>query len=180
MKRFALLFAALGLVTSAPIRGDEPHRSGRGLEVLPPELHPPANDLPGDEAFVARRDAAGAVRPKPLPRQPKGYGIAELSTFIISGETHAILPKGSVIFCPDALASRVSATATGKPLPWSDFLAANRNWIATREVTLPRILGEKPFTEEDREAFAKAGRIVIATLRGNPVTVLVPPAPARP
>jgi hypothetical protein len=175
-----LLFAALGLLTSAPARGDEPRRSGRGLEVLPAGLQPPAKEVTGDEAFVARRDAAGTVQPKPVPRLAKGYGIAELSSFIGSADTHTIVPKGAIIFCPDALASRVLARAAGKPVAWPDFLVANRNWIATREVTLAQVRGEAPFTDQDREAFAKAGRLVVATLRGNPVTVLVSPTPAQP
>lgn len=180
MKALPLLFAALGLLTSAPARGDESRRNGRGPEVLPPGLQPPAREVTSDAAFIARRDAAGTVRPKPVPHRAKGYGIAELSTFIGSGETHAILPKGSVLFCPDVLAPRVLARASGKPVAWPDFLVANRNWIATREVTLAQIRGEAPFTEQDRQAFAKAGRLVVATLRGNPVTVLVSPAPAQP
>ena len=72
------------------------------------------------------------------------------------------------------------ARAAGKPAAWPDFLVANRNWLATREVTLAQIRGEASFTAQDREAYAKAGRLVVATLRGNPVTVLVSPPPAQP
>jgi len=177
MKVPPLLFAALGLLASAPTWGDEPRRSGRGPEVLPPGLQPPANDVTNDEAFRARRDASGTTMPKPVPRQTKGYGIAELSVFISHGESHAILPKGSVIFCPDALATRVTSKAAGKPVAWSEFMVANRNWISTHEVTLAQVRGEAPLSEGDRKAFATAGRIVIATLRGNPVTVLPVPSP---
>jgi hypothetical protein len=180
MKPCLLRFALLGLLASTSARGDEPRPSGRGLEVLPPGLQPPAQEVTDDEALVARRDAAGTMRPKPVPLRSKGYGVAELSTFIAGGDTHAILPKGSIVFCPDVLAARISSKAVGKPVAWPDFLHTNRNWITTREVTLPQIRGEKPFTVEDREAFAKAGRIVVATLRGNPVTVLVSPTPPQP
>jgi hypothetical protein len=115
--------------------------------------------------------------PNPVPRQAKGYGIAELSVFIRHGDNHAILPKGSVIFRPDALATRVSNKAAGKPVAWNEFMVANRNWISTHEVTLAQVRGEAPLSEVDRRAFATAGRIVIATLRGNPVTVLPVPSP---
>ena len=177
MKIPPLLFVALGLLASAPTRGDEPRRSGRGPEVLPPGLQPPAHDVTNDEAFRARRAAGGATMPKPVPRQAKSYGIAELSVFISQGEVHAILPKGSVIFCPDALATRVSNKAAGKPIVWNEFLIANRNWISTHEVTLAQVRGEAPLSEGDRKTFATAGHIVIATLRGNPVTVLPVPSP---
>lgn len=177
MKSLPLLFAALGLLASAPTRGDEPRRSGRGPEVLPPGLQPPANDSINDEAFRARRDAAGMAMPKPVPRQMKGYSIAELSVFISHGERHAILPKGSVIFCPDGFAGRVSNKAAGTPVAWKEFLVANRNWITTHEVTLAQVRGEASISESDRKAFASAGHVVIATLRGNPVTVLPVPSP---
>jgi hypothetical protein len=177
MKLPPLLFAALGLLASTPTRGDEPRRSGRGPEVLPPGLQPPANDVTNDEAFRARRNAAGNASPKPVPRQVKGYGIAELSVFINHGENHAILPKGSIIYCPDVLATRVSNKTGGKPIAWNDFLVANRNWISTHEVTLAQVRGEAPLSESDRKAFATAGHVIIATLRGNPVTVLPAPSP---
>jgi len=154
MKSLPLLFAALGLLASAPTRGDEPRRSGRGPDVLPPGLQPPANEVTNDEAFRA-----------------------ELSVFIGHGESHAILPKGSVIFCPDGFAARVSNKAAGTPVAWKEFLVANRNWISTHEVTLAQVRGEAPLSESDRKAFASAGHIVIATLRGNPVTVLPVPSP---
>jgi hypothetical protein len=177
MKIPPLLFIALGLLASAPTRGEEPRPSGRGPEVLPPGLQSPASDVTNDEAFRARRSASGATMPKPVPMRAKSYSIAELSVFISHDETHAILPKGSVIFCPDALTSRVSNRAAGTPVAWSEFLVANRNWISTHEVTLAQVRGEAPLSEGDRKTFATAGRMVIATLRGNPITVLPVPSP---
>ncbi|MEK7950124.1 hypothetical protein [Luteolibacter soli] len=175
------LFAVLGLLASAPTRGEEPRPSGRGPEVLPPGLQPPASDVTNDEAFRAKRAASGATMLKPVPRQAKSYSIEELSIFISHGETHVILPKGSVIFCPDELANRVSNKVSGKPVTWNEFLVANRNWISTHEVTLAQVRGEAPLSEEDRKAFTTSGRMVIATLRGNPITVLpVPPPDIQP
>ena len=177
MKIPPLLFTALGLLASAPTRGEEPRPSGRGPEVLPPGLQPPASEVTNDEAFRARRNASGSTMPKPVPTQAKSYSISDLSVFISHNETHAILPKGCVIFSPDALATRVSNRAAGKPVAWSEFLVANRNWISTHEVTLAQVRGEAPLSESDRKAFATVGHIVIATLRGNPVTVLPVPTP---
>lgn len=172
MKISSLLPIVLVLLASASARGDEPRRNGTGPEVLPQGLRPPASDVPGDSDLIARRSASGAARPKPVPRQQSGFGIAELSVFVGIGETYAILPKGSVIFCPDVHAARLQPKASGKLVAWPDFLAANRNWISTREVTLAQVHGEAPLSETDRKTFAAAGRIVVATLRGNPITVL--------
>jgi len=178
MKLLIFLFVALGLLAGLPGRGEESRRGGSGPEVLPPTLQPPANDVTNDDALRARRNASGTTMPKPVPRQARGYGMAELSVFVSLGESHTILPKGSVIFCPDVLASRVSNRLSGKPVRWKDFLVANRNWISTHEVTLAQVRGEAPLSEDDRRAFATSGRMVIATLRGNPVTVLPAPTPS--
>ncbi len=180
MKTFLLFLTVLTAFAAGLVQADEPRRGGTGPEVLPPGLRPPAHDLPGDAELKARRNAAGALTPKPVPLQWKGYGIAELSQFVGQGKTFAIVPKGSVLFCPEALAARVLARPSGTLMPWPEFLVANRNWIATREVTLAQVRGEAPLTEIDRKAFASAGHLVIATLRGNPVTVLVPPTPTQP
>lgn len=176
MKIPPLLLIVVGLLASAPAGADEPRPSGRGPEVLPPGLQPPASEVTNDEAFRARRNASGATIPKPVPKQAKSYSISDLSVFICLNDTHAILPKGSVIFSPDALATRVSNRASGKPVAWSEFLVANRNWLSTHEVTLAQVRGEASLSEGDRKAFATAGRLVVATLRGNPVTVLPVPS----
>ncbi|MCW1883422.1 hypothetical protein OKA04_01695 [Luteolibacter flavescens] len=176
MKRALLPLVVLGLFVSLSVRGEEPRRSGKGLEVLPADLKAPNAEVTNDAAFIARRNAAGAGDPKPVPKQAKGYGLAELSVFLSKGDTHTILPKGSIIYCPDKFSSLIANRAAGKPVAWPDFLIANRNWVSTHEVTLAQVRGEAPLSEEDRKAFATAGHLVVATLRGNPITVLPVPA----
>jgi hypothetical protein len=91
-----------------------------------------------------------------------------------------ILPKGSVIHCPEALAARVLTMPRGKLMEWQQFLVAHRAWITTREVSQEQIRGEAAFTEIDRSAFHKGGKLVVATFRGHPVTVLSPAVPTPP
>lgn len=180
MKTFLLLLAVATANVSGLAFAQEPRPEGTGPKVLPPDLAPPSSDLPNDEQLEARRSASGAAKPKPGARRKKGYSLAELSQFVGEGPACVILPKGSVLFCPDAMASRVLSKPAGTMTAWPDFLTANRNWITTHEVTVAQVTGEKPISDETRTSFKAAGKMVIATLRGNPVTVLVPPATPTP
>lgn len=161
--------------------GQESRKGGIGPEVLPPGPIAPTADLPSDEALAERRNAGGAVSPKIMPRKSKSYGLAEFSQFLGFGEAGTILPKGSILYCPDSLATHVITGPNRTMLGWPDFLAANRNWLTTHEVSLGQVKGE-PISESDRASFKAGGKMVIATLRNNPVTVLVktPPPPSKP
>ncbi|WP_367873458.1 hypothetical protein [Luteolibacter sp. Populi] len=154
----------------------EPRHSGIGPEHLPATLLAPANDLPGDEALAALR----ATKLKVVPKAARDFTLADLSQFLGEGGTSVILPKGSVIHCPEALTARILDSPGGTLIPWPEFLIAHRNWVSTREVATAQIRGEAGFTDSDRAAFKAGGKLVIATFRGNPVTVLAPPAPAVP
>lgn len=180
MKPFLLLLAVAAANASGLAPAQELHPEGAGPKVLPPDLPGPSNDLPNDEQLAAKRSASGAVNPKILARRTKGYSLAELSLFVGTGETCVILPKGSLLFCPDSLAARVITKPDGTVMPWPEFLPANRAWITTHEVTVDQITGAKPISDSDKSYFRTAGKMVIATLRGNPVTVLVPPTPPTP
>ncbi len=152
--------------------GENPSAGGIGPEVLPGDLRPAFSNLPTDKELIERRNARSPERPKPVPAKPSGFDVRELSMYLGAGEVFTILPKGCVIHCPDRLTDRVLAGPAGKAVPWREFLSANRAWISTREVTTAQARGEEALSEEDRAAFAARGMIVIATLRGNPVTVL--------
>jgi hypothetical protein len=180
MRTFLLFLAVAAANAGALASAQEPRPEGTGPKVLPPDLAPPSSDLPNDEQLEARRSAGGAARPKPVARREKSYSLAELSQFVGEGPNCVILPKGSVLFCPDAMAARVLSKPAGTMTAWTDFLTANRNWITTHEVTVAQVTGEKPISEDTRASFKAAGKMVIATLRGNPVTVLVSPATPAP
>ncbi|WP_035615933.1 hypothetical protein [Haloferula sp. BvORR071] len=154
----------------------EARRSGTGPEYLPEHPTGPSQDLTGDEELAAKRAEAG--QPKVLPKTPKPFSLAELSQFLGEGESSVILPKGSVLYCPETLAARILKAPHGTLVTWTDFLIAHRSWVCTREVSMEQIRGDAGFTDADRAVFTGGGKVVIATFRGNPVTVLSPPVPA--
>ena len=172
MKTWVTIFIAAAVAHSAA--EEEPRRTGTGPEVLPKEQKGPAGDLPSDELLKELRKKKG-LEPKVVKFKPQGYSLAELSQFVGDSERFVMLPKGCVIHCPEGMSERIMAKPQGRMMVWSEFLVANRNWITTREVTMPQVRGEAAIAEADRKSFAAAGKMVIATFRGNPVTVLTPP-----
>jgi hypothetical protein len=158
----------------APANELPPRRSGHGPQQLPATLQAPANDLPGDAELEARRAAGGAGKLRVVPKPPRDFSLEALSQFLGDGESCVILPKGAVIHCPEALEVRMPTTPRGKLMAWPEFLVAHRAWITTREVSQEQIRGEVAFTEGDRAAFHNGGKLVVATFRGHPVTVLTP------
>ena len=90
---------------------------------------------------------------------------------LISRDTHTVVPLRSIIYQPSKNQSRVVELPSGKFRFWPAFLAKNRDWLLTFEVTLDQAKGEKPIPESKLEEFAKIHRTVIATYRQNPISV---------
>jgi len=83
-----------------------------------------------------------------------------------------LVPKRSVLFVPDALASRIGVQANAKVQTWGEFRNANRGWIRCLEVSREQALGVEAFPEATTEAIAKSTSIVIATFKDGPISVL--------
>ena len=167
-----ILIAAYARQEQPPAK--EERRSGQGPEYLPAIVQGPASDLPSDAELEARRGAGSSRKPRVVPKSPHAFSLAELSQFLGEGESSVILPKGAVIHCPEALTAKLLTTPGGKVMPWPEFLIAHRAWVTTREVSQEQIRGEAAFTDSDRASFLSGGKLVVATFRGNPVTVLTP------
>lgn len=184
MKTACTAAAALIALASTPLLAQQPapagqRSSGAGLAVLPTDLKAPGSRVITDAELQALRAARnGGVDPKPLPPKKHGFSLAEMSTFISFGDKTTLLPKGSVVVCPDPLKSRIVPLPSGTVVPWQDFLAANRNWIITTDVELKQVRGEMPLPQAELQTLKSRGLMVVATLNGCPVTVL-PYSPAN-
>jgi len=154
------------------------HRSGIGPEMIPKETGNPSADVITDEEFIARRNAGSGESsgPKPIPPKPSSYGLLEMSTAIQSGSDFMLVPKGSVIWCPKQHQQKIVSRPVGKFVGWTSFIAANRNWITTVEVSKDQAIGKVPISPEILEHHRKGDLVVIATLDGSPIT-LVPHQP---
>lgn len=159
---------------------EEPVRaSGLGLKMIPKNSGVPSAEVTSDEAFVARRAKAPMNMPAPL-RQPLGtsaFGLMAMSTAIQSGPDFMLVPKGSVIFCPPELTTKIVERPSGNIVEWRQFLGSNRSWITTFSVTQEQVMGKKPIPPDALERFRKNKLLVLAILQGGPVTVLKPTPP---
>lgn len=101
--------------------------------------------------------------------------IIAQSTILHDGKNWTLIPKGAVIFLPQAMRSRVNAKPVGTLLPWNDFLTQNRAWITTTDVSFDQAAGTEALPPERVAYWAKQEKIVIATHRQGPISVRIAP-----
>lgn len=104
---------------------------------------------------------------------PADQSILKQSMILHDGKNWTIVPKGAVIFLPDALKARVDVKPIGKLLTFTDFITCNRNWITTNEVSFDQAAGAEPLAAERVAFWSKQDKIVIAVHQSGPISVLV-------
>lgn len=147
---------------------------GTGFKAMPADVRNPSAEVMGDEELLKLRGNVSSV-PKEqliLPRAESEYSLTALSSFLASEGVSTLVPKGSVIFCPDKLSKKRVTALKGKPVPWNDFLTRNRAWIRTMEVSMLQAQGKAPISEVQMKIYQEAKVMVVATFQGNPITVL--------
>jgi hypothetical protein len=135
------------------------------------------------ERLALERDkVAGAITlttpPPPIAKPPS---LLEGSAILCFEGKLTLIPKRAVLFAPESYADRMKSDAAAKIVNWEDFFPSNRGWITTFEVTQQQVEGVTPIPTGSFEQMSKDGNLVVATLDGNPVTVLplVKPAVAE-
>jgi hypothetical protein len=109
--------------------------------------------------------------------RPVNQSIINQSTVLHDGRHWTLIPNGAVLFLPDAMKARVNAKPVGTLLPWSDFLAINRSWITTNEVTFDQAAENEPLPAERKEFWANQDKIVVAVHQQGPISVRVAKTP---
>lgn len=105
--------------------------------------------------------------------RPAEQSIIKQSMILHDGKNWTIVPKGAVIFLPEALKNRVDVKPVGNLLPWSDFLAQNFGWITTNEVTFDQAAGNIALPAARVAFWAKQDKIVVAVHQNGPISVNV-------
>lgn len=90
-----------------------------------------------------------------------------------------LVPKRAVLHIPDYHKNRLGIQPGAKIQSFSEFFAVNRGWIQTVEVSREQAEGKQPLAEAKVEMIAKSSRIMIATFRGGPISVLPLQEPAE-
>lgn len=106
--------------------------------------------------------------------KPKLAHVYQNAHILANRGLHTVVPLRSIIYLPTKDKANLVEIPSGKFRFWPDFLAKNRSWLTTYEVTLDQAKGLKPIPEEKIEELAKINRTVIATYRRNPISVRPP------
>lgn len=109
--------------------------------------------------------------------RPVNQSIIKESTILHDGKNWTLVPNGAMVFIPDAMRSRVNSKPVGTLLPWNDFLAKNRNWITTNEVSFDQAAGNEEIPAERAAFWVKQDKIVIAVHQNGPISVRVAKEP---
>ncbi len=121
-----------------------------------------ASPMPTLEQPVAKE--ASAPRPEP-------QSIIKQSTILHDGKNWTLVPTGAVIFMPAVQRERVDSKPVGTLLAFTEFLAKNRSWITTSEVSFDQAAGTEPLSEERVAFWSKQDKIVIAIHQNGPISV---------
>ena len=109
--------------------------------------------------------------------RPLEQSIIKQSMILHDGANWTIVPKGAVIFLPEALKNRVDVKPVGTLLPWSEFLSKNFGWITTNEVTFDQAAGNIALPAARVAFWAKQDKIVVAVHQNGPISVNVAKTP---
>lgn len=104
-------------------------------------------------------------------QRPAEQSIIKQSMILHDGRNWTIVPKGAVIFMPEALKNRVDVKPIGTLLSWNDFLSKNYAWITTNEVTFDQAAGNDPLPAARVAFWAKQDKIVVAVHQNGPISV---------
>lgn len=94
-----------------------------------------------------------------------------LSDILVSGNTHTLLPKGCILFLPERHKHRLSKKGNGDYISFNDFYAKNYGWLTLCEVTEDQARGDQAFPEGKLKAMKESGKVVVAVLKKNPISV---------
>ncbi|OYV04388.1 MAG: hypothetical protein CFE26_17165 [Verrucomicrobiales bacterium VVV1] len=105
--------------------------------------------------------------------------LVSQSDFISLAGASTLVPKHAILKVPAGFADRIRFQEGSRILSWTEFFAANRNWITTIEITPEQAGGKAPLPKESSDVIAKSSNLVVATFRGGPISLLTPKAPAE-
>lgn len=108
--------------------------------------------------------------------KPKSQGTLYRGAHILVNRgQHTIIPKGSIIYLPAKDKAKVTETPSGKFTFWPHFIKKNQSWIWLYEITLKQARGLEPIPEHKLKELAKLNRMIVATYKKNPISILAPP-----
>lgn len=103
--------------------------------------------------------------------RPEDQSIIKQSVILHDGTNWTLVPKGAVIYLPEAMKNRVEGKPTGTLLAWTDFLTRNQAWITTYDISFDQATGSKPLQAASVAFWPKQAKVVIAVHQRGPISV---------
>ncbi|MCF7676297.1 MAG: hypothetical protein K9N23_15865 [Akkermansiaceae bacterium] len=98
--------------------------------------------------------------------------ILEKSEILCFGGVATLVPKYALLGIPAKFKARTKIANGARVLPWVEFLAKNRSWISTVEVTADEAAGRQMLPAKTQQAVVDCGNVVVATHLDGPISVL--------
>lgn len=131
-----------------------------------------------DEIRKQQLDALRPVPPEQRPAPPEKRSLLADSDIICFNGLATMVPKRAMLHVPKNLAGRIGMQDGSRLVTFDEFIAQNRAWLTSSEVTRAQAEGGQPLSESVTKSFAKETRIVVATYYEGPISVLPLKVPA--
>lgn len=103
--------------------------------------------------------------------RPHQTSVVKESTVLHDGTFWTLIPEGAVIHLPEPLCDRVNARPVGRIMPWNEFLARNKSWVRTREVSFDLAAGNEKLDPAVLSEWKTGDKLVIAVHQNGPIRV---------
>jgi hypothetical protein len=119
----------------------------------------------------------------PAKNLPKDLiGQSDLISF---GGYATLVPKRAILQIPKEFADRIHFAEGSQVVSWPEFVAMNKGWITTLEISRAQAEGNAPLPDETHKQLSKCTSLVVCTYKGGPISMLplkvpAPPAAATP
>jgi len=174
MKRFSISAVFFALTLIFPLANVLAESESE--PTVSPKARPSHKSLQ-DKFAKQQKETAKKTTTTPVPKKEavettKNYNLTENSTLLASSGYWTPIPKGSVIYTPSHLKSKIVSQAKGKIVDWKQFLRKNQGWIHIRPVTMKEARGASALKPEAIKAYQSMGKMVIATYQKSPISVM--------
>ena len=97
--------------------------------------------------------------------------LSDICMVLVSKGQCTYIPKGAVLYTPDALKSNIGSQLTGTFVNWEEFSRRNSGWIYLHQVSREQAAGKDYLKPETIKAYKTLNRMVIAHHYGNIISV---------
>ena len=144
--------------------------SGMGIKFLPKDLPAPSGKVITDEQLKERLDKERFGGTQPAGSRPDHYSNEKFSDFLLIDGSICSLPKDAVLCIPENTGASLGKSAAGNSITFLDLLKTERSKVQTMEVTFDEVVGRKAIDPAKIERILASKYIIIATLKGNPIS----------